>query len=268
MDVCKYQKFGFCKFKDSCKNQHLVEICENLSLCANLKSCLKRHPRVCKSYAIEKFCKFQAGCAYHHKEENINNEMKNKVDDLEKMVNGLSEKIVQLENKLKIKESKESEVKEIKEFGKTDEHPNKVSNLKKNPITLVKKVKLKERKDSVFRFGPEARKTINKEIKSKEKVKTSKEFKCELCDYDCEKSSTLEKHISSKHTEQKCKVCSKDFKTSMELVSHVAKEHHEEEEEWDIKFQSTPNSNKERKGSNNVISESMIDDFLLKDWET
>ena len=54
----------------------------------------------------------------------------------------------------------------------------------------------------------------------------------------------------------------------MELVSHVAKEHHEEEEEWDIKFQSTPNSNKERKGSNNVISESMIDDFLLKDWET
>ena len=266
MDVCKYQKFGFCKFKDSCKNQHLVEICENLSLCANLKSCLKRHPRVCKSYAIEKFCKFQAGCAYHHKEENINNEMKNKVDDLEKMVNGLSEKIVQLENKLKIKESKESEVKE--EFGKTDEHPNKVSNLKKNPITLVKKVKLKERKDSVFRFGPEARKTINKEIKSKEKVKTSKEFKCELCDYKCEKSSTLEKHISSKHTEQKCKVCSKDFKTSMELVSHVAKEHHEEEEEWDIKFQSTPNSNKERKGSNNVISESMIDDFLLKDWET
>ena len=143
MDVCKYQKFGFCKFKDSCKNQHLMEICENLSLCANLKSCLKRHPMVCKSYAIEKFCKFQAGCAKHHKEENINNEMKNNVDDLEKMVNGLSEKIVQLENKLKIKESKESEVKEIKESGKTDEHPNKVSNLKKNPITLVKKAKLK-----------------------------------------------------------------------------------------------------------------------------
>ena len=145
------------------------------------------------------------------------------------MVNGLSEKIFQLENKFKIKESKESEVKEIKEFGKTDEHPNKVSNLKKNPITLVKKVKLKERKDSVFRFGPEARKTVNKEIKSKEKVKTSKEFKCELCDYSCEKLTTLKKHINSKHTEQQCKVCRKEFKSAMDLIIHVSNVHQEQE---------------------------------------
>ena len=32
----------------------------------------------------------------------------------------------------------------------------------------------------------------------------------------------------------------------MELVRHEAKEHHEEEEEWNIKFQSTPKSHKDK----------------------
>ena len=101
MEVCKYQQFGFRKFRESCKNEHLVEICESLSTCVNIKSCLKRHPRVCKSYALEKFCKFKDGCAYHHKEENINNKVNMKVAELEKIVNGISRKIVELGNKLK-----------------------------------------------------------------------------------------------------------------------------------------------------------------------
>ena len=49
----------------------------------------------------------------------------------------------------------------------------------------------------------------------------------------------------------------------MELVSHVAKEHHKEEEPWDIKIQSTPNSNNEGKDSSFVFSESMLDEFFL-----
>ena len=50
---------------------------------------------------MQKFCKFKAGSAYHHKEENINNEMNNKVIELEKIVNGMSKKIDEIENKLK-----------------------------------------------------------------------------------------------------------------------------------------------------------------------
>jgi uncharacterized coiled-coil protein SlyX len=211
---------------------------------------------VCKSYALEKFCKFKADCAYNHKEENINHEINNKVVELEKIVNGMSKKIDELEHKLKEIESKKSEVKEIKESVKIVEHATKVSNLKKNTNT-----KLKERKDSVFKFGPEARKTVNKEIISKEKANRSKEFKCVLCEYECDKSTTLRKHINSKHTEQKCKMCSKDFKTSMELVSHVAKEHHEEGEAWDIKYHSTPKSNKEGTHSSFEV-DALLDEFL------
>ena len=47
----------------------------------------------------------------------------------------------------------------------------------------------------------------------------------------------------------------------MELVSHVANEH-VEEEEWNKKAQSTPNSDGEAKWSSFVFSESMLDEFL------
>ena len=81
------------------------------------------------------------------------------------------------------------------------------------------------------------------------KAKALKELKYFLCNYECEQSATLQKHINSRHTEQKCKICGEDFRTSMELISQEATEHNGEGEAWDIKFQSTPNSNKEGKHS-------------------
>ena len=45
----------------------------------------------------------------------------------------------------------------------------------------------------------------------------------------------------------------------MELVSHVG---NVEEEEWNVKAQSTPKSDGETKVSRFVFSESMLDEFL------
>ena len=73
---------------------------------------------MCKSYALEKFCKFEAGCDYSHKEETITNKYNMKVAELEQIVNGMSRKIVELENKVKKMESKEGEAKEMKESAK------------------------------------------------------------------------------------------------------------------------------------------------------
>ena len=47
----------------------------------------------------------------------------------------------------------------------------------------------------------------------------------------------------------------------MEHVSHVAKDHHEEEEAWNVKFQSTQKSDKERANTSLVFSESMVDEL-------
>ena len=91
-----YQKFGHYKFKDQCKRTHLEEVCSSLGACENLKFCQKRHPMVCKRFAIEKFCRFGKSCSYHHTEDTkLENkididEMKNKLKEMEKTICGMS----------------------------------------------------------------------------------------------------------------------------------------------------------------------------------
>ena len=54
--VCRHFKYGFCKFKDECKD---------LFAC-KAKVCNKRHPKVCKRFSLERFCKFGSNCVYLH----------------------------------------------------------------------------------------------------------------------------------------------------------------------------------------------------------
>ena len=247
--VCSHQKFGFCKFKETCKNQHLKEICEDLLACPNTKGCHKRHPRECKRYAVERFCRFGDGCAYSHQTQskvfdtNNHTEIDKKVVELEKKVDKMSDKIVQLETKIKQMELKEGAVHKDKQSDKKVDKLKESTEIKDDSNDPAqKKSKIKEKKVSLFKFGAEARQKVVENINSKENYKSSMKFQCEQCDYMCEKHTILKKHMNSNHTDQKCKVCRKEFKTSMELVRHVAKEHHEEEEEWNVKFQSTPKS--------------------------
>ena len=124
------------------------------------------------------------------------------------------------------------------------------------------KSKPKDNKVSVFKFGAEARKAAMEAKESEKEEKVSKQFKCELCEYRCDKKATLSKHINTKHIEQECKICGKDFKTSMELVSHTAKEHHQEDDEWNIEFHSTPKGGKENLNSSFMITQAELDEDL------
>ena len=87
-EVCMFNKFGFCKFQSECKREHYSEVCDQLSRCSNIKRCNKRHPKNCKRYVSGNGCRFQEECAYYHhgeKQEELN-ELKRKVDILEKKV--------------------------------------------------------------------------------------------------------------------------------------------------------------------------------------
>ena len=99
-------------------------------------------------------------------------------------------------------------------------------------------------------------------IQEEGKDKSGKDVKCELCDYRCEKQTTLKKHINSKHTEQKCNISGKEFETSMKLISHIAIEHNEEDEILNEVLHSTPNNLETDKNSSFVFHESMLNEFL------
>ena len=95
-EVCMFGKFGFCKFKEVCKRKHFTNVCESLSRCTNIKTCQKIHPKACRRFKTGNQCKFKEDCAYDHTRKNHDeekNNLKEKVDLLEKLVNEITNKV-------------------------------------------------------------------------------------------------------------------------------------------------------------------------------
>ena len=66
--VCKFYKYGFCRFRDQCRYNHVHEMCNNKDCL--LYSCHKRHPRLCKFHSANSYCKFGSLCQFKHGDEN------------------------------------------------------------------------------------------------------------------------------------------------------------------------------------------------------
>ena len=62
--VCKFFKFGYCKFGLTCFKQHEKENCEKFS--CDIEKCSLRHPRKFKFYMEYRRCKFGEYCSYSH----------------------------------------------------------------------------------------------------------------------------------------------------------------------------------------------------------
>ena len=63
--ICNHYKYGYCKFREHCQNHHVFGECKDLSACKK-KDYHKVHPKVCKRFFMEKFCKFGEDCYYIH----------------------------------------------------------------------------------------------------------------------------------------------------------------------------------------------------------
>ena len=99
--VCQHHKFGYCKFRQQCLQEHVKTEYEDISACTGIKSCSKRHPKICRKYSLENFCRFGKDCSYVHisrehsevckdlEDEDMKN-IKAKVDLLKNTVKSLS----------------------------------------------------------------------------------------------------------------------------------------------------------------------------------
>merc|ERR1712192_136281 len=63
--LCLYNKFGLCKFRETCHHQHCNEVCEETN--CEIRKCLKRHPRNCRFFDDFRCCKFGEYCSFSHK---------------------------------------------------------------------------------------------------------------------------------------------------------------------------------------------------------
>ena len=51
---------GYCKFQNTCNKTDVVEICSNLWDC-RINNCIKRHPRIWKTFRKRGYCRHQRG---------------------------------------------------------------------------------------------------------------------------------------------------------------------------------------------------------------
>ena len=103
-EICLYSKYGFCKYKESCRKQNIKEVCDIIKTCRNLKCCSKRHPRVCKKFTVDNYCQFGNDCSYFHPnntETKVSNYvLESKVEIMERNIEVMANTIINLEAKI------------------------------------------------------------------------------------------------------------------------------------------------------------------------
>ena len=93
-NVCLFNKFGHCKYRETCRLRHFEEKCEN-KFC-EIENCPLRHPKNCRYFQQFRRCKFGDYCSFAHKiedfgrkDETLENEVKTcaaKIDAIEKVL--------------------------------------------------------------------------------------------------------------------------------------------------------------------------------------
>ena len=90
-NVCRYFKFGFCKFTDRCRFLQLEEICGNPS--CEIRGCNLRHPQVCEIFEDYNRCKFGVFCCFNYITNNTNADtistevIRKEIEALQKIIN-------------------------------------------------------------------------------------------------------------------------------------------------------------------------------------
>ena len=123
-EICMFDKFGFCKEREKCKKTHLIEVCVKEE--CDIKKCDKRHPRACKYFQQNGYCKFESNCKYGHKQSESSKDQNLRIEALEKqnekltkLIEDQNEAIRELRGKMVLEESLkvkqlEREIEELK----------------------------------------------------------------------------------------------------------------------------------------------------------
>ena len=88
-NICKYNKYGFCKNRNQCPNPHATKNCDKTS--CDVTSCRMRHPMPCRLLAAGD-CKFGDLCQFDHRKSGGVKDLEDKIDKLMKENENLKKK--------------------------------------------------------------------------------------------------------------------------------------------------------------------------------
>ena len=241
-NICIFNKFGFCKFSENCRKNHINEKCSKSS--CDISTCQLRHPKVCRYLRDYKYCKFGEWCKFLHVEAENNC---NDIIQIKKEQENLAQKLNLVEKQLEEKNDIIESI--LKKFdfdileGKITAKDNLIKELDQKIIQMEEKIsvletKLKEATSTPISaknfkcnkcdFSTHSEQGLKTHEKRKHTEKTkplsSKEtiFKCTNCDYFGKSKETLEVHNGKMHAEQfKCGLCEMLFDNIQKLETHL-----------------------------------------------
>ena len=218
--MCQHHKFGYCKFKQQCLKEHVKNECEDLSSCREIKFCRKRHPKICRRFSIENFCKFGEQCSYVHLSKDHKTVSKEVFDDIVENMKNIRAEVDLLKKTVK-------SLCEIKNEGKwimksIDVLKDEIDKIKAENIKITNKVNLiaeemeSETDENSDGDESELHDKVELELLSCVYCKThfgNRKYyeshmesyegngivKCLKCLYSCENKITLQKHMNTKH---------------------------------------------------------------------
>ena len=224
--ICRYNKFGYCKYGDKCHFRHINEKCVTKD--CKIHDCEKRHPKICIFKRKFGQCKFTTYCRYEHDKAS---------DTFEN-----SDKIVELENKIENlqQNSKATDTQNLNEIKK--ETSDKFAAIEQKFQSIKDKL---EEKESLFQTLENKFKSmeevfekrindLEKALKQEQKknetllvefqtLEIEREIiKCEQCDFTTTSSKGFKTHTKRMHTvkndkvELQCEVC--EYVTSSKLI--------------------------------------------------
>ena len=176
--ICKYDIFGFCRYKDQCKYKHFTETCTKKE-CKN-KKCEKRHP---KKRRYDEKCRRQITCRYKHPNyEMISNYNKQKlvIDNLENELHIVNKCIYDLKVTLA---QKDEEIETLKNHKITvnkihEENQEEIKSVNNEIKQIMKQIKLKD--SEIYRLNKEKSINIEENIKTKKENDKVKEINAKL----------------------------------------------------------------------------------------
>ena len=114
--VCKFNKFGHCKFGSNCRKQHITETCTNFP--CRVEECPLRHPKLCRYFVQFGQCRFDENCSYLHFSQSDHTKagLENEIEALKVEIEALKSRNTEIEaimRRLKTIEIKLEQPKEV-----------------------------------------------------------------------------------------------------------------------------------------------------------
>ena len=204
--VCRFNKFGFCKYGNHCFRQHENTICENVQ--CNICECPFRHPRKCKFFQQFHYCKFGNYCKYSHDTSERRKTLK-QVDDLKEEVKALKQEILE---KVKMINEKDEKLKALVE--KENEDLKEIEELRND--RNVTQMLFDDFKDEMrYKYGYDSSAETTEEELCYAEEQNAETNECNHCGFKGKTAGGLKTHIRRKHRDRnkslwEIQICSRE----------------------------------------------------------